>query len=74
MNKDLQLLFNMTKGGDISASECVRINNALSTTNVNEIPEDQLANVKDYLITSLSMESVEPSIIKDLDKLLELLS
>ena len=74
MNKDLQLLFSMIKGGDISAIECIRINNVLSITNVNEIPEDQLANVKDYLITSLSMESVEPSIIKDLDKLLELLS
>lgn len=73
MNKDLQVLYSNKKGGGINANECARINKALATTNINDIPTDQLENVKDYLITSLNMNSVEPSLIKDLDKLLELL-
>ena len=73
MNKDLQMLYSVKKSGDICANECARINEALSITKIGDIPEDQLENVKEYLIASLSMNSVDSKIIMDLEKLLELL-
>ena len=73
MNKYLQVLYSMNKGGDINARECAKINKALSIINIDDIPKKQLDNVKDYLTSSLNMNSVEPDLVKDLAKLLELL-
>jgi len=73
MNKDLQILYRIKDGGKINADECAIINKALAAAKIGEIPNDQLENVIDYLASSLNMGSVDPSLIKDLEKLLEIL-
>lgn len=73
MNNDLKLLYSIKQGGTIDANDCARINAVLSTVKASDIPKDQIENVRDYLITSLNMQSVETRLIVNLENLLELL-
>ncbi|TYL48561.1 hypothetical protein [Marinomonas sp. IMCC 4694] len=70
MNKGIELLYVAKNGRELNANECLEINKALAVIKVDDIPEEQLGNVKDYLITALNMNSVEQSLIKPLDNLL----
>lgn len=73
MGKEIHQLYSMINGGELTFDECQKINKALAAVKYDEIPKEQFANVKDYLIAVLNHDEVETSLIKDLDKLLGLL-
>lgn len=69
INNDLQILYNLKNGDIINTNECARINRILAITKIDNIPKDQLENVKNYLTNALNMNSIELDLIEDLDKL-----
>jgi len=71
MNDVLNLLYGLKNGGDLSADECGEINKVLAVTEIEEIPKEQLENVKDYLLTALNMNSVDKDLVKGLEALLK---
>lgn len=53
----------------ISSDEAESLNYSLSTVFVEDIPEQQRQRVLDYLVVALNMNSVDPQIAPNLDRL-----
>ena len=66
MNKAINKLFDCINSGDIEKSEVLEINKALAVINIKNITEEQHENVKDYLINSLNMNSLDPAQLDNL--------
>jgi hypothetical protein len=66
----LAKLYEVKMGGDLTPEDCLEINEKLSKVDITKIPTEQLANVRDYLVSALNMNSVNPKHIEALDLLL----
>lgn len=66
----LQKLYQTKDGGYLSPRDCQEINISLAKIKLGGIPDEQRDNVKDYLTNALSMNSVENSLIEELENLL----
>ena len=56
---NLEKLFHIKNGGEVSASECKEINKALAQTEIEDLPNDQYENVKSYVLRGLNYNSVD---------------
>ena len=66
----LDKLYQVKMGGDLTPEDCFEINETLSKVDITKIPIEQIANVRDYLVSALNMNSVNPKHIVALDLLL----
>jgi len=53
----------------ISSDEAESLNYSLSTVSIEDIPEQKRRRVLDYLVVALNMNSVDPRIKPNLDRL-----
>jgi hypothetical protein len=66
----IEKLYMSKTGGELSPSECQKINSQLALMSVSDIPKGQLDNVADYLVSALNMNPVSAKEIEALDSLL----
>ena len=66
----LDKLYKIIDGGDLSPEDCREINACLAKIDIGDIPDTQIENVRDYLLLSLNMNSVELEIKNTLEELL----
>lgn len=64
-------LYSVKDGGDLSPLDCENINLTLFEMSISDIPKEQLTNVMDYLVVALNNNSVDHSLVRKLDTLLE---
>lgn len=66
----IEKLYTCKTGGDLSPDECQKINSQLALMDISDIPQYQLENVADYLVTALNINSVSTKEIEALESLL----
>ncbi|WP_151444708.1 hypothetical protein [Halomonas lysinitropha] len=66
-------LYSVKDGGDLSPLGCEKINLALASMGISDIPQEQIANVTGYLVVALNNNSVDHSLVSKLETLLETL-
>lgn len=66
----IEKLYMSKTGGGLSPEECQKVNSQLALMDVSDIPEGQLENVIDYLVTALNMNSVSKKDVVALEALL----
>lgn len=64
-------LYQVKSGGSLSPQECQKINDALATLKIEEIPLDQRENVADYLTSTINHNAVSQNLISALGELLQ---
>ena len=63
-------LYGIIEGGELSPEDCAEINSSLAKIRLEEIPDLQHQNLRDYLVQALNMNSVEFELIEPLENLL----
>lgn len=71
MNPAIKKLYQLKNGGELSPQDCQEINTELSLIKADDIPNEQRGNVADYLASALSCRSVQPTLTRQLDALLQ---
>lgn len=64
-------LFEVACGGELSFVEAQEINKTLACTDMEDLPSDQLGNVREYLEAPLAADSVKAEHMHPLTVLLE---
>ena len=70
MKEYLKLLSMRDRESELSPDECERLNLFLSKLDHSRIPEDQLDNIRNYLLASLNINSVVLELKEPLENLL----
>lgn len=70
MNPAISKLYQVKNGGELPPQDCQKINTELSVMTADDIPNEQLENVADYLACALNFHSVQPQLARQLDVLL----
>ncbi len=66
----IEKLYASKMGGELSPSECQKINSQLALMSIFDIPKEQHQNVTDYLVSALNINSVSLRESKALESLL----
>lgn len=71
MDENLLKLFQIKDGANLSFDDCQLINASLANIEFEDLPKIQHTNVKEYLESSLLVESVQPNLRFKLEGLLD---